>query len=71
MTGRWKARLTRLWQSKVWDTILMGLVALVAFMLIIQVWDSTRPISMSILIGLWLFAAAFWGKILWDYHHND
>jgi hypothetical protein len=71
MITRLKARLTRLWQSKVWDTGLMALVALVALICIIKIWDSSRPISLAVLIGLWLFACAYWGKILWDYHHND
>ena len=71
MTGKLKARLTRLWQSKVWDTILMALVGLVALVVPIMVWDRNHPISMAVLLGLWLFACAYWGKILWDYHHND
>lgn len=68
---RLKSCLTRLWRSKGWDTIGMGLIALVALVYILRVWDSTRPFSMAILLGLWLFACTYWGKILWDYHHND
>jgi hypothetical protein len=71
MIAKLKPRLTRLWQSKIWDTMIMGLVATVALVYIIRVWDSTRPISMTILLALWLFACTYWSKILWDYHHND
>ena len=71
MISKLKPCLTRLWQSKVWDTGLMVVIALEAMVYIIKIWDSSRPFSMAVLLGLWAFAVSYWGKILWDYHHND